>query len=405
MSAHTASDTVGDHAADAALRLARRHEERVQRAAHPIAYPLLAALPGPVRRIPGIGVVVKDARMLRAVLMDSAGFTKNGPGASSELWTPVLGPSVLLNMHGAEHAALRRRLAPLFAPAYVDALVTESLGPAAAGLRDDLAAGRAVDLVAHARRSASAVISALVGIDDAVLDDELFRRVSAITGFVSLARPRLTPAQLAAARATLGALGEHAARAYSGDESTVPGRMRALGLSEQEALGAVGAFVLTGTETIVSFIPRLAAILIDTGWLTRLAHDETHRDAALAEALRVTTPSPVMLRSALGDSRIGEVAVREGDRLVLATFAANRALGPFDPEGNPAAALKQLWFGGGEHFCIGAPLAMAQIRMSLDALLAAERQGGPIRVRRRRAARRQLIPAYAELQLAAGGAR
>lgn len=381
------------------LATARRWEERVLRAAHPLAYPALRALPGPVRRVPGLGVVVKDASLLRATLMDTSGFSKNGPGAPSDLWTPVLGPSVLLNMEGADHAALRRKLGPLFAPAFVDGLVAASLGPATAALGDELDAtsrgGEPVDLVAHARRSASAVISQLVGLNADVVDDELFARVSAITGFVSLARPRLTPRQLAAARSILAELGEHAVRAYHGDESTVPGRMRALGLDEREAMGAVGAFVLTGTETIVSFVPRLAAILIDSGWLPRLAADRALVDAAIAEGLRVTTPSPVMLRSTVTAGSIGRVAVRPGDRIVLATFAANRALGEFDPSTNPAAQLKQLWFGAGVHYCLGAPLAMAQIRITLDALLARP----TVRVARRAPARGVLIPSYASLEL------
>ena len=365
------------------------------RAAHPFAYPAIRALPGPVRRVPGLGVVVKDAALLRATLMDTSGFSKNGPGAPSDLWTPVLGPSVLLNMEGADHAALRRKLGPLFAPAFVDGLVAASLGPATVELGAALDRGETVDLVAHARRSAGAVISRLVGLNADVIDDELFARVSAITGFVSLARPRLTPPQLHAARGILAELGEHAVRAYHGDESTVPGRMRALGLDEREAMGAVGAFVLTGTETIVSFVPRLAAILIDSGWLPRLASDGSLVDAAIAEGLRVTTPSPVMLRSTVLRGAIGRVTVRPGDRIVLATFAANRGLGEFDPETNPAAQLKQLWFGAGVHYCLGAPLAMAQIRITLDALLA--RSG--VAVVRRRAARGVLIPSYAALEL------
>ena len=67
--------------------------------------------------------------------MDTSGFSKNGPGAPSDLWTPVLGPSVLLNMEGADHAALRRKLGPLFAPAFVDGLVAASLGQATARAR------------------------------------------------------------------------------------------------------------------------------------------------------------------------------------------------------------------------------------------------------------------------------
>jgi cytochrome P450 len=327
--------------------------------------------------------------------MDTAGFTKNGPGAPSDLWTPVLGPSVLLNMEGADHLALRRKLAGLFAPVYVDAMVQDSLGAATRELGERLASGDPVDLVQHARRGASAVIAKLVGLDDDIVDDALFDRVSAVTGFVTLARPRLTERQLGVARGILSELGEHAVRAYEGDESTVPGRMRALGLDQREALGAVGAFVLTGTETIVSYLPRLAAILTDSGWLPRLAADPELIEPAIAEGLRVTTPSPVMLRSTVAAGHIGGVAVRPGDRVILATFAANRALGEFDPQTNAAAQLKQLWFGAGVHYCLGAPLAMAQIRLTLDALLATP----DLRVVSRRPARGVLIPSYASLVL------
>jgi cytochrome P450 len=241
------------------------------------------------------------------------------------------------------------------------------------------------------------VISRLVGLDESAFDDRMFARVSSVTGYVTLARPRLGPRQLAAARGILGELGAHASRGYAGDDSTVPGRMRALGLSEPEALGAVGAFVLTGTETIVSYLPRLVALLVDSGWHARLAADPSGTDAAIAEALRVTTPSPVMLRAVTAPTRIGPVAVRPGDRIILGTYWADTALGDFDPDANPAASLKQLWFGAGAHYCLGAPLAMAQIRLALDALLAHP----GLHITRRRPARGVLIPSYAELEVAA----
>jgi cytochrome P450 len=376
---------------------ATRADRAVVRAAHPVAFPLVSAIPGAVRRVPGLGIVVKDAGLLRAVLMDSAHFSKTGPGAPSDLWTPVLGPRVLLNMEGVEHHALRRQLAPLFSPAFVDGFVAESLGAATDALAAALASGDPVDLVAHARRGASRVISRLVGLDESAFDDRMFARVSSVTGYVTLARPRLGPRQLAAARGILGELGAHASRAYAGDDSTVPGRMRALGLSEPEALGAVGAFVLTGTETIVSYLPRLVALLVDSGWHARLAADPSGTDAAIAEALRVTTPSPVMLRAVTAPTRIGPVAVRPGDRIILGTYWADTALGDFDPDANPAASLKQLWFGAGAHYCLGAPLAMAQIRLALDALLAHPE----LHITRRRPARGVLIPSYAELEVAA----
>ena len=141
------------------------------------------------------------------------------------------------------------------------------------------------------------------------------------------------------------------------------------------------------------FDKLLVAVLADSGWLPRIAADRSLAEPAIAEGLRVTTPSPVMLRSVVARGAIGEVAVRPGDRVILATYAANRALGEFDPGTNVAAQLKQLWFGAGTHFCLGAPLAMAQIRLTLDALLDA----GELRIVSRAPARGVLIPSYARL--------
>lgn len=366
------------------------------RAAHPLAYPALKASKRPARRVPGLGVLVSDATLLRETLMNTATFTKTGPGSPSDLWTPVLGPAVLLNMEGADHLALRRKLGPLFSPAYVDPLVAASLGAAAKLMTERLRAGERVDIVAEAKRNASIMISQLVGLDAAHVDEELFERVSSITRFVRLARPRLSPSQVVEARDVLEGLTARARAAYrDGDEATVPGRMRSLGLGEDEAMGAVGAFVLAGTETLVSYIPRLVALVIDSGWMPRITADRALAEPAIAEGLRVTTPSPVMLRSVVAEDTIGGVAVHPGDRVILATFAANRALGDFDPSVNAAAALKQLWFGAGTHFCLGAPLAMAQVRVTLDALLDA----GPLRVVSRAPARGVLIPSYRRVEL------
>ena len=376
-------------------RLAARWEERVMRAAHPIAYPALRAARGPVLRVPGLGILVRDAALLRSTLLNTSSFTKTGPGSPAELWTDVLGPSVLLNMEGADHQVLRRKLAPIFAPSYVEPMVATSLGEPVARLAQRLSAGEQVDLVEEVRRYSSIAISRLVGLDSAELTADLFRKVSSITSMVRLTKTKLTPAEVLKARVVMAELGSHAQRAYRiGDDQTVPGRMRALGLTESEAMGAVGAFVLTGTETLVSYIPRLVCLLIDSGWLPLVAADRSLVEPAIAEALRVTTPSPLMLRSVVATDSIGPVAVRAGDRVILATFAANRALGPFDPKANTAATLRQLWFGAGSHFCLGAPLALAQIRLVCDAILVAAPLGD-IRVISRRPARGVLIPSYA----------
>ncbi|GAA2601144.1 cytochrome P450 [Actinomadura fulvescens] len=373
-------------------------ERRLYLTAHPFAYPLLRGLArrGPVVRVPGLGVVVNDARLARDVLMDGETFRKDGPGSPGDLWTPILGPSVLLNMEGEGHRALRRRLVELFTPSYVDGLCARILAEPLARLADRLARGGVVDLVDTMRVLAGTVIGEVIGLEAESEDDyrRLFEQGEEIVSMVSLRTRRFSPAQIERARAVLDPLGDIAAKAYAaGDESTVMGRMRALGLSEAEARGAAGAFFLTGTETVATLVPRLIALLHDSGSLARVAADPGLLDRAIDEAMRVTTPTPVMLRSVHGSIRVGGVAVRPGDRVLIATHNCCRAYGPFDLDRPHPPELRRLWFGAGAHFCLGYPLAMAEIRAVVRTLLVA----APLEVTRREAARGVLIPTYRRL--------
>ncbi|MEU0478398.1 cytochrome P450 [Streptosporangium sp. NPDC006013] len=370
------------------------HETRLHLAAHPFAYPLLRLLArlGPVVRVPGLGVVVNDATVARAVLMDER-FRKDGPGSPGDLWTPVLGPSVLLNMEGAGHLALRRKLMPLFTPGYVSALVDDVLR----GPLDDLSArlgrGEAVDLVDAMRLMAGAVICRVIGLGEVseARARELFADGERVVSMVSLRSRRLSDRQVAAARQVLDRIGDIAQAAYeAADESTVMGRMRAQGLSPAEARGAAGAFFLTGTETVATFVPRLFALLHDH----RTPVDDL--DRIIEEAMRVTTPTPLMLRSVSTAARVGKAAVRPGDRVLIVTHNCARAYGPFDPSRPHPPELRRLWFGAGPHFCIGYPLALAEIRAVASVLLSHR-----VRVLRRRAARGVLIPTYEHLWVSA----
>ncbi|SDH80682.1 Cytochrome P450 [Sinosporangium album] len=387
------------------------HETRLYLAAHPVIYPLLRLLTrfGPVIRVPGVGVVVNDAATARAVLMDKR-FRKDGPGSPGDLWTPVLGPSVLLNMEGPAHARLRARLASLFGSGYVDRLVAEVLREPLADLAARLDRGESLDLANAVRVMAGAVICRVIGLGEVspTRARELFEAGERVVSMVSLRSRRLSPRQVAIARHVLNGIGDIAEAAYTaGDENTVTGRMRGLGLTAAEARGAAGAFFLTGTETVATFVPRLVALLHDHRADHRVDHRADHRADKLEradpsdpadlgglidEAMRVTTPTPVMLRSVSAPAEVGGKRVRPGDRIVIVTHNCTRAYGPFDPDLPHPPELRRLWFGAGPHFCIGYPLAMAEITAIARVVAAPS-----IRVVRRRAARRVLIPAYREL--------
>ncbi|GAA3981020.1 cytochrome P450 [Actinomadura viridis] len=386
-------------------RSAEGWERRLYLAAHPFAYPLLRGLArrGPAVRVPGVGVVVNDAGLARRILMDGETFRKDGPGSPGDLWTPVLGPSVLLNMEGEAHRALRRRLTELFTPSYTDALCARVLAGPLDRLAGRLARGADVDLVDTTRVLAGAVMSEVIGLETGQGAEaeaayrRLFEQGERIVSMISLRTRRLSPAQIRRARAVLDPLGDIAAKAYAaGGDTTVMGRMRELGLSEAEARGAAGAFFLTGTETVATLVPRLVALLHDTGRLDGPATARTGRlDRLIDEAMRVTTPTPVMLRSVHRDADLDGVAARPGDRILIATHNCCRAYGPFDPDRAHPPELRRLWFGAGPHFCIGYPLAMAETRAVVRTVLDA----APLTITGRAAARGVLIPTYARLMV------
>ncbi|MFI8461558.1 cytochrome P450 [Kitasatospora sp. NPDC085464] len=380
-------------------------EQRVQLAAHPLAYPFIAAVArrGPAVRVPGVGVVVGDPELARQVLLDHEGFRKDGPGSSGALWTPVLGPAVLLNMEGEEHRRLRAALAGLFTRAQATQLCTRVLGPVLHEATDRLDAGGAVDLVALTRTAAGTVIGDLLGVADAA-GAEVFEHGERIVRMVGLRTRELTLRQVAKAKAVLADLTAAAGEAYDRDDpGSMMARLRAHGLDREQALGLAAAFLLTGTETVTTTVPRVFAIWHDSGLLPALQADLEEGgeafDAAIDEAMRVITPSPAMLRRAARPGRLGATTVREGDRVVIATARCDLAAGPFDRAAAlgrcPAHDPKRLWFGAGPHYCIGAPLALAEIRVLLHALLTA----GAEHIVRRRAKRRVLIPTYAHLEV------
>jgi cytochrome P450 len=384
---------------------AERWEQRVQLGAHPLLYPAIRGLGSirPVIRLPGLGVLVSEATLVRDVLMDSERFIKNGPSGSGALWTPVVGPKALVNMDGVAHRELRRKLADLFTPRSVAAIVEPAAASLHSRLHRGLDAGGPVDLVDGVKELAGGVISRLLGVpDDApgrLPNRELFNLGSSISSLVRLGRPTLTVRQVAKGRSAVGVLAGPAREAYrKSDPQTFPGRLRGLGMTEEEAMGIISAFVMVGTETLVSFVPRLTALLADSGRIEGLVDDRPSVPSTVNEALRFTVPSPMMLRDVVAPSSLGGVAVRAGDRLLLSTVHASKSLGRFDPEIPIPAHARQLWFGAGPHFCIGMPLAMAEINATLNLLLDRYAQH-PWAISSRQVSKGVLIPGYRKLEL------
>jgi len=144
-------------------------------------------------------------------------------------------------------------------------------------------------------------------------------------------------------------------------------------LSEEELIANCILLLFAGHETTKNLLANGLLYLINNP-------DQMHRlrarpdlvASAVEEMLRIEGPSGAMVRVASEDVDIGDTTIRAGDRVYAMQNAANRDPDVFaDPdrfdierENN-----RQITFGYGVHFCIGAPLARLEARIAFPLLL------------------------------------
>jgi cytochrome P450 len=144
-------------------------------------------------------------------------------------------------------------------------------------------------------------------------------------------------------------------------------------LDDAELLSIIQTFVFAGYETtantMASLVHHFATHPEDQ---ERVRTDAAARVNAIEEGLRLFPPVHTMFRTATCPTSIGDVAVAEGDRVALLYGPANRDADrfscPHEFQIDRPDARHHLSFGIGPHFCAGAPLARAELRILLEAL-------------------------------------
>lgn len=145
-------------------------------------------------------------------------------------------------------------------------------------------------------------------------------------------------------------------------------------LSHQELLGMCVLLLVAGHETTVNLMGNgLYALLQNPGQLGRLRQDPALIESAVEEMLRYDAPVQWGTFRFAGESiSIGGCDIGAGQTVVVALSAANRDPAQFaDPDTFDVSRSpnRHLSFGMGIHFCLGAPLARLEARVSWSRLL------------------------------------
>ena len=144
-------------------------------------------------------------------------------------------------------------------------------------------------------------------------------------------------------------------------------------LSEDELISSAILLLNAGHEATVHQTGNaVRAILAQGGDPRRFFTSAEHTAATVEECLRFDAPLHMFTRYAYGEVELDDgIVVGPGEQIGLLLGMANHDPRAFDRPGafEPArAGQKNVSFGAGIHFCIGAPLARLELQVSLKAL-------------------------------------
>jgi cytochrome P450 len=286
-------------------------------------------------------------------------------------------PRSMLVLDDPDHARLRRLVTHAFNARAIEA-VKPRVRAVADELLDAVAGQDRFDLIdSFASPLPIIVIAAMLGVDAADVGD--FRRWS--KGLANVFSPIRTPEYLAALKANADELSAYFERAIA--ERRVAPRddlisaMIAAGegedrLTTEEIVTMCNLLLLAGNLTTTDLIGNcVLALLRNPDQRAKVQANPARIADAIEETLRLDPPVVQSLRIPLQPREIGGCPVRAGEAVTTFLMAAGQ-----DPalHADPLrfdidrADKTHFAFGGGVHFCLGAPLARAEAEIGLARL-------------------------------------
>lgn len=345
------------------------------------AYAAMRAQPGLVRwEERGMWLVARH-REVHATLRDRRLGRVFEPREPRERFAPwnLVNERSMLELEPPDHTRLRRLVSSSFTPRRVEGLRGAITG-IVDGLLDEAAAHGEMDVVgALAEPLPVAVIAELLGVPQE--DRHLLRPWS--NAIVALYEPEsgaaAADAAITAAREFTDYLRALVARrrAEPGDDllsGMVAASEDGERLDEDEVVVTAILLLNAGHEASVNVAANgVVALLEHPEQLDRLRRDPALVDSAVEELIRFDAPLSLFDRVAFEPLDIGGQAIEPGERVGLLLGAANRdpaAFGEPDALDVGRAPNPHVGFGGGIHFCLGAPLARLELRIAFARLIA-----------------------------------
>ncbi|OLT39024.1 cytochrome [Saccharomonospora sp. CUA-673] len=283
----------------------------------------------------------------------------------------------LLENEPPAHTRLRRLVSSAFARGHVERLrptVRALAGRMVESLSAAIAADGEADLLEHlAQPLPVAVIAELLGVPEEA-GPQLVEWSNAIVKMYEYGLPdeKRTEAEQASEQFA-GYLRELVDRRAAEPGDDLVSHLAGSDLTGDEVVATAVLLLMAGHEATVNVIGNGVRALLDhrDQWDLLIA-DPALADSATEELIRFDSPLQLFERTATEDVEIAGHPVPKGAKIAALLGAAARDPEVFDdPDALDITRDKNphLGFGGGIHYCLGAPLARIEIAAALDALV------------------------------------
>ncbi len=287
----------------------------------------------------------------------------------------------VLNMDDPQHTRYRNIVAKGFTPRVIAKLVEDTNARAARVVDEVVARGECEFVNDIASKVPIQTICTMLG-----LDDELWPRMVELTNMMisGLDADAQGAGQVAAMEVYALCDQMAAARRAEPRDDIMTALVNAEVDGERLDDGELNMFFITlivaGNETTRNLINHSMLALIDNpGEADRLRADESLWPTAVEEMLRYGTSIANFRRTATTDVELRGTQIKAGDKVVMYYASANRDEEVFaDPHRFDVSRRPNdhvTFGGGGVHFCLGASLAKAQIRATMQEVV--QRLGNP----------------------------
>lgn len=282
-------------------------------------------------------------------------------------------PRWMLTRDAPEHTRLRTPVARTFTPQRVAALIPRFESLADSLLESCLSFGQFDAIEDYALPFVRTGMAELSGIPEEQRPD-FFRCVAEME---TVTNTREAIERMAAATQELGSVfGDLLEVRRAHPRSDLISAIAALeggNFNVDDQIATCVLIISAGAGVTVGAIGNsLLALLLNRDECARFRRGEIDRNDAVDELMRFDSTSASFQRTAREDLEISGVRVSRGDRVLGIVGSANRDPEIFqDPDRLDLTRRPSdhLAFGRGVHFCIGASLARAQVRIALERLL------------------------------------